>query len=180
MNGRILLTYTCDRLNIRCNTILRSTKHLNQRINVNPVRSNSVLFRFRHDLVKNFQTICCTFRNSCIITKQCNYLPAFISRLRHNRENRINLMSLSGYRVKNSRFLTEFICLCQNIRTWTVDRNRKICNLLNTIDHPFQGFHFLCLRNRSTTVNICSSTIRLKFCSRFDKLCVPFRDCFCY
>ena len=62
---------------------------------VSLIRRNSILFGFRHDLFKYFQSVFCAFRNTRIVAQKSNYLPVLIFRQSHNRKDFINLISLA-------------------------------------------------------------------------------------
>ena len=134
---RILFSDSGDNFHIHCNAVLRGAEHLNKRIDMDTGRSNVILFRFFHNKFKYLQTVVCSLRNTCVVAEQCDNFPVFVLFLCHNREDRIDLIALSGNRVKKSRSLAVAVNFCQYMSAGAVNRDGKIRNFLNAVDHPF-------------------------------------------
>ena len=134
-----------------------------------------VLFCLSHDIVEYSQSVSCTLWDTLIIRKKSYNFPLRIS---DQREQDVNLVTLSGYGVDQTRFLADagFVSLGQNIRARAVYSDRKIRYFLNAVDHPFESFNLHILLNGCTAVDIGSACFVLSDGSLLDKLCIFFSN----
>ena len=63
-------------------------------------RSDIILFCLFHNKFKYLQTVICGFRDTCVVAEQCDNFPVFVLFLCHDREDRIDLITLAGNRIE--------------------------------------------------------------------------------
>ena len=175
MDIRITVPYRADHFHIRVDSVFRRAEHLNQRVNMHPGRSDTVLLCLCHHFVEYFQPVGRILGNTRVVRQKADHFPF---RIRDQREDHIHLVSLAGYRVYKTRLLAVGNHFRQNLRAGAVHGNRKVCRFLDAVDHPLQGLNFHFFRNRSTAVYICSSRFVLHPGTVLNKFRIPVGDGF--